>query len=183
MAVVINKRSFMFRSLGFFGLVHRRKITLWGPALFQATRCRGAGRGPPKRRVASRVGQDAPQPMLLLILRGTPTLYCGDEIGTQQVAMLPIGSETPSRRTFRGSGIAKARRLWRRWTCAATRAPLLTAPPIAFPSHWLRSRRRCRCVSADSPVRRRDTSGIHMLRARGCACHFCRNGCDLPPAD
>src|SRR5471032_2237789 len=44
-----------------------------------------------RQRIASRVGQTQERvaAMLLLTLRGTPTLYYGDEIGMQQVALAP----------------------------------------------------------------------------------------------
>jgi glycosidase len=42
-------------------------------------------------RLATRIGQDQARvaAMLLMTLRGTPTLYYGDEIGMQQVAISP----------------------------------------------------------------------------------------------
>ena len=42
--------------------------------------------------------------MLLLTLRGTPTLYYGDEIGMQQVAIAPEHVRDPARRTLHVPG-------------------------------------------------------------------------------
>ena len=57
-------------------------------------------------RIATRVGRDQARvaAMLLLTLRGTPTLYYGDEIGMQQVAIPPDACGTRSRRTCPGIG-------------------------------------------------------------------------------
>jgi alpha-glucosidase len=56
-------------------------------------------------RVASRVGREQARvaAMLLLTLGGTPTLYYGDEIGMQQVAIAADQCGIPSRRTCRVS--------------------------------------------------------------------------------
>src|SRR5882757_8144134 len=48
-------------------------------------------------RLATRVGVDQARvaAMLLMTLRGTPTLYYGDEIGMQQAAILPEQVQDP----------------------------------------------------------------------------------------
>ena len=57
-----------------------------------------------KSRIATRVGpaQARVAAMLLLTLRGTPTMYYGDEIGMHDVTIpVDASTETPSRRTCR----------------------------------------------------------------------------------
>jgi alpha-glucosidase len=60
-------------------------------------------------RVASRVGQDQARvaAMLLLTLRGTPTLYYGDEIGMHQVAIAPDQVRDPFERNVPGIGVGR----------------------------------------------------------------------------
>jgi len=61
-------------------------------------------------RVASRVGpaQARVAAMLLLTLRGTPTMYYGDEIGMHQVAIAPRpGAPTRSRKNVPGIGVGR----------------------------------------------------------------------------
>jgi alpha-glucosidase len=60
-------------------------------------------------RVASRVGQDQTRvaAMLLLTLRGTPTLYYGDEIGMRQVAIAPDQVRDPFERNVPGIGVGR----------------------------------------------------------------------------
>src|SRR6185369_4869433 len=57
-------------------------------------------------RVASRVGaaQAGVAAMLLLTLRGTPTLYYGDELGMQQVAIAPEQVRDPFEKNVPGMG-------------------------------------------------------------------------------
>ena len=57
-------------------------------------------------RVASRVGAEQARvaAMLLLTLRGTPTIYYGDEIGMQQVAVPPDRIRDPIENTLPGLG-------------------------------------------------------------------------------
>ena len=59
-------------------------------------------------RVASRVGREQARiaAMLLLTLRGTPTLYYGDEIGMHQVAIRPIRCADPFEKNCRASASA-----------------------------------------------------------------------------
>jgi alpha-glucosidase len=60
-------------------------------------------------RVASRVGRDQARvaAMLLLTLRGTPTLYYGDEIGMQQVAIAPDQVQDPFEKNVPGIGVGR----------------------------------------------------------------------------
>src|SRR3954470_16131167 len=60
-------------------------------------------------RVASRVGQEQARvaAMLLLTLRGTPTLYYGDELGMHQVAILPEQVRDPFEKNVPGIGVGR----------------------------------------------------------------------------
>ena len=60
-------------------------------------------------RVASRVGRDQARvaAMLLLTLRGTPTLYYGDEIGMHQVAIAPAQVRDPFEKNVPGIGVGR----------------------------------------------------------------------------
>src|SRR4051812_12173352 len=60
-------------------------------------------------RVASRVGQGQARvaAMLLLTLRGTPTLYYGDEIGMHQVAIAPEQVRDPFEKNVPGIGVGR----------------------------------------------------------------------------
>lgn len=60
-------------------------------------------------RVASRIGRDQARiaAMLLLTLRGTPTLYYGDEIGLQQVAIAPDQVRDPFEINVPGLGVGR----------------------------------------------------------------------------
>jgi alpha-glucosidase len=60
-------------------------------------------------RVASRVGQDQARvaAMLLLTLRGTPTLYYGDEVGMHQVAIAPDQVRDPFEKNVPGIGVGR----------------------------------------------------------------------------
>ena len=60
-------------------------------------------------RVASRVGQAQAgvAAMLLLTLRGTPTLYYGDEIGMHQVAIAPDQVRDPFEKNVPGIGVGR----------------------------------------------------------------------------
>src|ERR1700720_2648305 len=60
-------------------------------------------------RVASRGGQPQARvaAMLLLTLRGTPTLYYGDEIGMHQVAMAPDQVRDPFEKNVPGIGVGR----------------------------------------------------------------------------
>jgi alpha-glucosidase len=60
-------------------------------------------------RIASRVGhpQARVAAMLLLTLRGTPTLYYGDEIGMQQVTISPHQAQDPFENNVPGIGVGR----------------------------------------------------------------------------
>jgi alpha-glucosidase len=60
-------------------------------------------------RVASRVGQAQARvaAMLLLTLRGTPTLYYGDEIGMHQMAIAPDQVRDPFEKNVPGIGVGR----------------------------------------------------------------------------
>jgi alpha-glucosidase len=60
-------------------------------------------------RVASRFGRDQARiaAMLLLTLRGTPTIYYGDEIGMTQVAIPPERVQDPFERNVPGIGVGR----------------------------------------------------------------------------
>jgi alpha-glucosidase len=60
-------------------------------------------------RVASRTGQPAAAAMLSLTLRGTPTLYYGDEIGMRDVVIPPDRVQDPWERRVPGLGRDRAR--------------------------------------------------------------------------
>jgi alpha-glucosidase len=60
-------------------------------------------------RVASRVGPEQARiaAMLLLTLRGTPTLYYGDEIGMRQIAIAPDQVRDPFEKNVPGIGVGR----------------------------------------------------------------------------
>jgi alpha-glucosidase len=60
-------------------------------------------------RVASRVGtaQSRVAAMLLLTLRGTPTMYYGDELGMQNVAIAPDRVQDPLEKNVPGKGLGR----------------------------------------------------------------------------
>jgi len=93
-------------------------------------------------RIASRVGmaQARIALMLLLTLRGTPTMYYGDEIGMHDVSIPSSGIQDPLERQFPGLGRDPARTAMQ-WDagpnagfCPPTSAPGL---PIARDYRWI----------------------------------------------
>jgi len=62
-----------------------------------------------KPRIASRVGNEQARiaAILLLTLRGTPTIYYGDEIGMQQVAIRPEQVRDPFEKNVPGQGLGR----------------------------------------------------------------------------
>ncbi|QHO74628.1 hypothetical protein ACH79_20280 [Bradyrhizobium sp. CCBAU 051011] len=60
-------------------------------------------------RLATRIGPDQARvaAMLLMTLRGTPTLYYGEEIGMKQAAILPEQIRDPFERNVPGIGIGR----------------------------------------------------------------------------
>lgn len=60
-------------------------------------------------RLATRIGPDQARvaAMLLMTLRGTPTLYYGDEIGMQQAPILPEQVQDPFEKNVPGIGIGR----------------------------------------------------------------------------
>ncbi len=85
-------------------------------------------------RIATRSGGNAAlAATLLLTLRGTPTLYQGDELGTPDVAIPPENLHDPLEKTRPGTGRDKCR-VPMRWTKEGgftTGEPWLPLPPIA----------------------------------------------------
>ena len=82
-------------------------------------------------RVASRVGPEQARvaAMLLLTLRGTPTLYYGDEIGMHQVAIAPAQVRDPFEKNVPGIGVGRdGCRTPMQWS-AAPHAGFSTAVP------------------------------------------------------
>ncbi|WP_137388730.1 alpha-amylase family glycosyl hydrolase [Rhodoligotrophos defluvii] len=62
-----------------------------------------------KSRIASRVGQEQARvaAMLLLTLRGTPTMYYGDEIGLEDVPIAPEDAQDPWEKNEPGLGVGR----------------------------------------------------------------------------
>jgi alpha-glucosidase len=92
-------------------------------------------------RVASRVGQDQARvaAMLLLTLRGTPTLYYGDEIGMHQVAIAPQQVRDPFEKNVPGIGVGRdGCRTPMQWD-ATTYAGFSASPPwLPLPDDFVR---------------------------------------------
>jgi alpha-glucosidase len=111
-------------------------------------------------RIASRVGHDQAKiaAMLLLTLRGTPTIYYGDEIGMNQVAMESDQVRDPVGRNNFGQGSGRdGCRTPMRWD-ASTHAGFSGAPP------WLPlGNTRDKHNVADQ---RRDSASIYQMHRR-----------------
>ena len=103
-------------------------------------------------RVASRVGPEQARvaAMLLLTLRGTPTLYYGDEIGMRQVPIAPGEVRDPFERNVPGLGVGRdGCRTPMQWS-SEPNAGFSTAKPCAHTfGNMRRSIWRCR-----APTRR-----------------------------
>ncbi|VTU36517.1 Oligo-1,6-glucosidase [Variovorax sp. PBL-H6] len=88
-----------------------------------------------KPRIASRVGQERARlaAMLLLSLRGTPTLYYGDEIGLTDVPIPPEEVQDPFEKNDPGKGLGRdPQRTPMQWSGTAPNAGFTTGTP------WLR---------------------------------------------
>ena len=84
-------------------------------------------------RVASRVGRDQARvaAMLLLTLRGTPTMYYGDEIGMRQVAISPDQVRDPFEKNVPDIGVGRdGCRTPMQWD-ATSKCWLLDSGPVA----------------------------------------------------
>jgi alpha-glucosidase len=84
-----------------------------------------------RSRIASRIGpaQARVAAMLLLTLRGTPTLYYGDELGMQDVAIPTATVQDPFERNVPGRGLGRdPERTPMQWSAAA-HAGFTTAQP------------------------------------------------------
>ena len=106
-------------------------------------------------RVASRVGPEQARvaAMLLLTLRGTPTLYYGDEIGMHQVAIAPDQVRDPFEKNVPGIGVGRdGCRTPMQWDATA-HARLFDGQAVAAAGGRLRPRKRrqSRCRRALDP--------------------------------
>ena len=113
-----------------------------------------------KPRIASRVGEEGARlaAMLLLTLRGTPTLYYGDELGMLDVAIPPEEVQDPFEKNAPGRGLGRDPQ--------RTPMPWSDAPQAGFTAGqpWLR-------LGDDWPVRNvdlqaRDPGSMLMLYRR-----------------
>ena len=90
-------------------------------------------------RVASRVGQTQARvaAMLLLTLRGTPTLYYGDEIGMHQVAIAPDQVRDPFEKNVPGIGVGRdGCRTPMQWDAASNAGFSTSAPWLPLASDF-----------------------------------------------
>jgi alpha-glucosidase len=91
-------------------------------------------------RVASRVGAEQARvaAMLLLTLRGTPTLYYGDEIGMHQVAIAPDQVRDPFEKNVPGIGVGRdGCRTPMQWSAAPYAGFSTTEPWLPLPSDFV----------------------------------------------
>jgi alpha-glucosidase len=87
-------------------------------------------------RIASRVGpaQARVAAMLLLTLRGTPTMYYGDEIGMHQVAIAPEQVRDPFEKNVPGLGVGRdGCRTPMQWDAGASGGFTIGAPWLPLP--------------------------------------------------
>jgi alpha-glucosidase len=87
-------------------------------------------------RIASRVGREQARlaAMLLLTLRGTPTIYYGDEIGMLQVPIAPAQVQDPFEKRISGIGVGRdGCRTPMQWDATSNAGFFLAAPwlPVA----------------------------------------------------
>ncbi len=91
-------------------------------------------------RIASRVGADQARiaAMLLLTLRGTPTLYYGDEIGMQQVPIAPSQVRDPFERNVPGLGVGRdGCRTPMQWDATPTAGFSAVTPWLPLAADWM----------------------------------------------
>jgi alpha-glucosidase len=91
-------------------------------------------------RVASRVGQDQARvaAMLLLTLRGTPTLYYGDEIGMHQVEIAPDQVRDPFEKNVPGIGVGRdGCRTPMQWDATAHAGFSIAQPWLPLPDDYV----------------------------------------------
>jgi alpha-glucosidase len=91
-------------------------------------------------RVASRVGAEQARvaAMLLLTLRGTPTLYYGDEIGMHQVAIAPEQVRDPFEKNVPGIGVGRdGCRTPMQWDATAHAGFSKTTPWLPLPDDFV----------------------------------------------
>jgi alpha-glucosidase len=91
-------------------------------------------------RVASRVGPEQARvaAMLLLTLRGTPTLYYGDEIGMHQVAIAPEQVRDPFEKNVPGIGVGRdGCRTPMQWDATAHAGFSSTTPWLPLPDDFV----------------------------------------------
>ena len=133
-----------------------------------------------KPRVASRVGPDQAKiaALLLLTLRGTPTMYYGDEIGMEDVNV-PAGARPATRwpRPFPGSGWA-ATRSGRRCSGAPSRTRDSRRASRGCPSPRITSRRTWRSRSRTTTRCWRSTGSCWSCGRRS---RPCRSAATCPP--
>jgi len=92
-------------------------------------------------RVASRVGPEQARvaAMLLLTLRGTPTLYYGDEIGMHQVAIAPEDVRDPFEKNVPGIGVGRdGCRTPMQWDATGFAGFSTARPWLPLPAHYVR---------------------------------------------
>jgi glycosidase len=89
--------------------------------------------------------------MLLLTLRGTPTLYYGDEIGMRQVAIAPEQVRDPFEKNVPGIGVGRdGCRTPMQWDATATRASRRPSRGCRWPTIMRRERRQLEADAARS---------------------------------